>query len=196
MRAILGQHAVRAGRIVGVDLVVFAAERSAVATEGVGREVLQALPRLPAQRQLHRIVGRRADVVVEIERVQFVEWAERGEIIADARDRDAVDRHRQIHTVERAGAQHPERHDIAIDAADQIAPARADVTHLHHLVEWKPAGVRQAEAVRLRPLERARRQRIDADAADPVGQRRFVRRVVGQADAVAIVRSGPEVGLH
>ena len=93
VRAVGRQDAVRALRIVGVDVVVFAAERTAVAAKGVRQEILQVLRRLAAQRELHRIVIRRPAEVVELDPVQRVEMPERGEIVADAGDGDAVHRH-------------------------------------------------------------------------------------------------------
>ena len=51
-------------------------------------------------------------------------------LLLDARHGDAVDRHRQIDAVERAGCQHAIRHDVAVDAAHEVAAPRADVGRL------------------------------------------------------------------
>ena len=153
MRAIVRQDAVRTSRIVGIRPVVLAADGAAAVAEGVGQEVLHAPRRLPAQRHLQRVVVRRAAEIVQRNPVQRVERPEQREVVADARHSHAVDRHRQVDAVERAPAQHAERHDIAVRPADEVAPSRADVAHLDHLVQRKAARVRQAEAVRLRPAE-------------------------------------------
>src|SRR5919201_1398260 len=63
---------------------------------------------------------------------------------------------------------------------------------LVRLTRWPPR-VGDAVAVRARPHERVRRQRIDADAADAVGQCCLRRCVVSQSDPVAVVRTGPQI---
>ena len=47
--------------------------------------------------------------------------------------------------------------------------------------------------MRLGPLERIRLERVDADAANAIGEVRFLNRVVGEPDAVAVAAASPEV---
>ena len=166
VRAVVRQDTVAAApRVERVRRRVLAVDHPEHLREGVGREVLEAAARLPAQCRLQRVVVRRA-VVLPVGHVGDRRELPEGVLhrAVERRDLDGVGVRRRQSTL----GDH-----VAVEVVQEVASERADVADLEELLPGQPLAHRQARGRVPRVVDR---RLVDRRGnVDPADERERVR---------------------